>query len=148
MAEIRHRVGITAPQTAVYERFATKDGLVSWWTEDVRGRSAPGDKLTFTFGSSDRSVTMEVIELTPNERVVWRCVEGPEQWVDGLLTFDVRAGDDETVLLFTHEGWREPDEFMHHCSTKWASFLIGLKIGMETGQTRAFPYDEKINHGD
>src|SRR5262245_46935242 len=110
MAEIRHRVGITAPPSAVYERLATKAGLISWWTEDVRGRSAPGDKLTFTFGSPERSVTMEVLELTPDERVAWRCVEGPEQWVDGLFTFDVRPAGDETVLLFTHEGWREPDE--------------------------------------
>jgi hypothetical protein len=34
-------------------------------------------------------------------------------------------------LLFTHAEWREPDEFIHHCSTKWAYFLLGLKAWLE-----------------
>ena len=31
-----------------------------------------------------------------------------------------RQVDDYTIVLFKHEGWEEPVEFMHHCSTKWA----------------------------
>ena len=42
---------------------------------------------------------------------------------------DLKDGDGETVVLFTHADWREPVEFMHHCSTKWATFLIGLRNG-------------------
>jgi hypothetical protein len=26
-----------------------------------------------------------------------------------------------TTVLFKYEGWQEPVEFMHHCSTKWAA---------------------------
>ncbi len=50
---------------------------------------------------------------------------GPSEWVDTEFTFELQQGgaDGETVLLFTNDGWREPVEFMHHCSTKWASFL-------------------------
>ena len=41
-------------------------------------------------------------------------------------------------LLFKHEGWREPVEFMHHCSTKWAIFLMSLKSLVETGKGARF----------
>ena len=43
------------------------------------------------------------------------------------------------MLLFTHAGWREPVEFMDHCSTKWASFLLGLKARLEAGDGTPFP---------
>ena len=33
------------------------------------------------------------------------------------------------MLLFTNADWREPVEFMHHCSTKWGYHLLGLKGG-------------------
>ncbi len=148
MVDIRHRVGIAATPHAVYEQLATTEGLAQWWTQDVSGRAAVGDKLRFEFGSPDRYFVMEVVELVPNERVVWRCIEGPDEWVGSDLTFDIRAGDGETVLLFTHAGWREPVEFMHHCSTKWAAYLIGLKQALETGQGAPCPHDVKISNWD
>ncbi len=41
--------------------------------------------------------------------------------------------------------WREPVEFMAHCSTKWAYFLLGLKAGLEGGEYTAYPDDMKIS---
>jgi hypothetical protein len=147
MPEIRHRVGVVAPPATVYEQLATTSGLQQWWTEDVRGTSSIGDNLTFRFGAPDRGFVMEVVELVPDERVAWRCVEGPAEWVGTDITFDLRAGD-ETAILFTHAGWREPVEFMYHCSAKWASYLIGLKQGVESGHHRPFPHDERVSSWD
>ena len=48
------------------------------------------------------------------------------------------AENDETVLLFKHGGWREEVEFMYHCSTQWAHFLIGLRKFLETGEGTAY----------
>jgi hypothetical protein len=36
-------------------------------------------------------------------------------------------------VLFEHRGWAEPVEFMNHCSTKRAVFLLSLKQLLETG---------------
>jgi uncharacterized protein YndB with AHSA1/START domain len=148
MFDIRHRVGIAAAPSSVYGQLATTDGLRSWWTTDVRGRAEVGEKLSFHFGGPDRFFVMEVVEQTPDERVVWRCVEGPAEWVDTDFTFQLGAADGETVVLFTHGGWREPVEFMHHCSTKWASYLLGMKHGLEGGRARPYPDDEKISRWD
>jgi hypothetical protein len=37
---------------------------------------------------------------------------------------------------------------MHHCSTKWASFLFGLMELVERGSGRPVPHDFKIHVGD
>ncbi len=145
MADIRHRVGIAAPQAHVYETLTTTTGLSGWWTRDVDGDPSPGGTLRFYFGSPEPSIVMEVAELTPAHHVGWRCVQGAGDWVGTNLTFDLRPSGDETVLMFTHADWREPVEFMHHCSTKWAYFLLGLKAGLEDGTATPFPDDQHID---
>jgi hypothetical protein len=47
--------------------------------------------------------------------------------------------------LFEHAGWSEPVEFMHHCSTKWGSFLMSLKSLVETGAGAPAPQDVQIS---
>ena len=146
MVDIRHRVGITAPAGRVYQALATRDGLSGWWTRDVRGTSEAGGKLEFFFGGSEPAAVMEVIDLVPDRRVAWRCVEGPDEWVGTSLTFDLApgGGDGETVLRFSHADWREPTELMSHCSTKWAYFMLGLRAGLEGGGGAAMPYPDDM----
>ncbi len=145
MAEIRHRIGIGAQQDTVYEALATTEGLAGWWTRTIDGTSERGGTLRFLFGSADRSAVMDVTELDPGRRVGWRCVGGPDEWIDTDVTFDLTPGDGETVLQFTHANWSEPVEFMAHCSTKWALFLLGLKAGLEGGVATPYPNDARIS---
>jgi uncharacterized protein YndB with AHSA1/START domain len=145
MADIRHRVGMAAPAEQVYGALATVEGLSRWWTRDTAGDPAVGGKLEFFFGQPEPAAVMEVAELVPGRRVAWRCVQGPDEWVDTTLTFDLSGSDGETVVLFSHADWREPVEFMHHCSTKWAYFLLGLKAGLEGGSATPYPEDMAIS---
>lgn len=148
MADIRHRVGVTAPERRVYEWLATREGLAEWWTRDVRGDAGQGGRLAFYFASPEPSAIMEVVEATPGRCVRWRCVEGPAEWVGTTVTFDLTSpshAPGETVVLFTHADWREPVEFMHHCSTRWGYFLLSLKAGLEAGKATPFPDDLKIS---
>ncbi len=144
MADIRHRVGIGAPQAHVYRALTTTDGLAGWWTEDVRGDPSVGGALEFYFGGEKPGAVMEVVEAAPNH-VQWRCVGGAEEWVGTIITFDLKSEDGETVVLFTHANWREPIEFMYHCSTKWAYFMVSLKGWVEVAMGNAYPNDMKIS---
>jgi transposase-like protein len=45
-------------------------------------------------------------------------------------------------------GWKEPVEFMHHCSTKWATYLMSLKSLVETGEGRPSPRDVHVAFPD
>jgi uncharacterized protein YndB with AHSA1/START domain len=145
MADIRHRVGIDAPAERVYEALTTTEGISQWWTHDVRGDGAQGGELGFYFGSPEPSAVMRVTEAVPNTRVVWRCVAGVQEWIDTTFTFDLKETDGETVVLFTNADWREPVEFMHHCSTRWGYFLISLKLLLETGKGTPYPDDLKAS---
>jgi uncharacterized protein YndB with AHSA1/START domain len=145
MAEIRHRIGVDAPITDVYEAVATREGTRRWWTREVEGESRVGGELAFRFGRPEPSAVMELVELTPPARVEWRCVRGPDDWRGTSVTFDLRDGGDETVLVFTHGGWREPVEFMHHCSTAWGYYLLSLKHALEDGRATPWPDNEPIS---
>lgn len=144
-AGIWHRVGISAPEQQVYEALATIEGLSAWWTPDVRGEAALGGKLEFYFGGDEPGAVMEVTDLDPGRRVAWRCLQGADEWVGTDLTFDLTPGPSETVVLFAHTNWREPLEFMSHCSMKWAVYLLGLKAGLEGGVATPFPDEPKIS---
>jgi uncharacterized protein YndB with AHSA1/START domain len=146
MNDIRHRVGIAAPAERVYEALATREGLSGWWTRDVRGESEVGKQLAFYFGGTEPAAVMEVTALVPGRRVAWRCVAGPEEWVGTTFTFDLQDSADEIAIAFTNAGWREPIEFMHHCSTKWAYFLLTLRASLQGGKAAPYPDDEKISN--
>jgi uncharacterized protein YndB with AHSA1/START domain len=147
MVDILHRVGITTSQDAVYQALTTTEGLAGWWTTDVRGDGDAGGVLAFHFaGAPDPGgFDMRVLEAKPAERVLWEVVEGPEEWIGTQISWDLRADGDYTIILFTHQGWREPVEFMHHCSTKWATFLMSLKSLLETGAGAPAPLDVRIS---
>ncbi|GAA1720709.1 SRPBCC domain-containing protein [Isoptericola hypogeus] len=145
MVDILHRVGVRTPDPkTVYDALTTVEGLGAWWTDDTTGSAdVVGGALEFRFPSG--GFDMEVVELRPPERVAWRVVGGPDEWVGTTIGWDLRQVGDYTIVLFTHQGWREPVEFMHHCSTKWASFLLSLKALGETGAGAPAPRDVQID---
>jgi uncharacterized protein YndB with AHSA1/START domain len=136
---------MSAPLQTVYQAVATTEGISDWWTRDgVRGDSSEGSRIQFFFGQPEPSAVMEVIRLDPNGQVSWKCVEGADEWVGTKLDFDLSHDDGETVVLFTHADWREPTEFMAHCSARWAYFLLSLKSLLELGKGTPFPEDLKF----
>ena len=122
----------------------TVAGLSKWWTSQTSGESKMGGTIQFRFDGFGPD--MQVTELRPGKKVAWKCVTGPDEWVGTDLTFDLTDSGGETVLLFAHRNWREPVEFMHHCSTKWAVFLLGLKTGLEGGKFTPYPDDLRISN--
>ncbi|GAA0898748.1 SRPBCC domain-containing protein [Virgisporangium ochraceum] len=141
MVDILHRVGVKdATPENVYEALTTVDGLAGWWTTDT---SEHDGVLRFRFppiGGFD----MEVLETRPAERVTWKVVDGPEEWIGTTVDWQLRREGEYTVILFGHRGWKEPVEFMNHCSTKWATFLLSLKSLVENGKGSPAPDDVRV----
>lgn len=146
MAEILHRIGATASPDTVYAALTTIDGLAGWWT--AKTTDAGDDVIRFRFDvpHGEDGFDMLVLETVPAELVRWEVVDGPAEWVGTQIRFDLKQEDDFTIVLFRHEGWREPVEFMYHCSTKWATFLMSLKEFTETGSGRPAPDDVQISN--
>jgi uncharacterized protein YndB with AHSA1/START domain len=149
MAEILHRVSIAAPPSEVHDLIATNEGIERWWTgRTVDGDTAVGGRLALYFSRGDApSAVMEILDDRP-ERIAWRCVEGPEDWLETRITFSLKPGPDGgTTLLFEHAGWREPNEFMGGCTTNWGAYLTGLKSGAEGSGFGAYPAGEVSRWG-
>ncbi len=142
MPDILHRVGIKSTPQKVFKALSTIDGLSHWWVVGTRGNPKKGGIIDFDFAD------MRVVESKPNKVVKWKCVKGPKPWVGTELTFELKSKKDETFVLFTHANWEKADEFMRHCSTKWAIFLLSLKGWLEREEGRPAPYDIKIGNGD
>lgn len=142
--DILHRIGIHhATPDQVYDALTTIDGLAGWWTEKTEGSAEPGGVIAFRFipGGFD----MKVLERDPGRLVRWEVVDGPPEWLGTTIRWELEKRDDYTIVLFKHEGWREAVEFMHHCSTKWAIYLMSLKQLVETGEGAPAPRDVMIS---
>jgi uncharacterized protein YndB with AHSA1/START domain len=146
MVDILHRIAAKGADPAqTYDALATLEGLSRWWTENTTGTTDVGGRISFKFENGD--FEMEVAELQAGERVLWEVVGGSApEWIGTKIHWDLKPEGDHTVVLFKHEGWREPVEFMHHCSTKWGSFLMSLKQYLETGQGAPWPRDVHIDN--
>jgi len=145
MAEISHRVGIKASPEKIYEALTTNNGLAQWWTNDISGAGEVGSIIEFRFngGGPDFAVS----ELVPNKIVRWKhSGDMPESWMGTEILFQLKSEGEQTFVRFTHSNWKEPTDFMAHCSTKWAVFLISLKDAVETNQGKPFPNDIQIDH--
>jgi uncharacterized protein YndB with AHSA1/START domain len=143
MPDILHRVGIKASTQDVYKALATIDGLAGWWTSTTRGDSKVSGEIHFQFG--DRGFFgVKVLELVPGKRVLWEVVKGPDKWVGTKIGFELKQEGAQATVLFKHQDWSEPSEFMHHCSTKWATFLMSMKSFVELGKGSPFPDDVHI----
>jgi hypothetical protein len=100
--------------------------------------------LQFRFAAG--GFDMKVLELHPAKGVLWQVVDGPEEWIGTKVSWELKHEGDYTIVLFKHQGWKEPVEFMHHCSTKWGVFLMSLKSLLETGKGAPEPNDIKIDN--
>jgi hypothetical protein len=114
-----------------------------------KGESKVGGVLQFRFSAGDVDIggfDMKVLELHPPTRVLWQVVGGPEDWIGTKISWELKQEGEYSIVLFKHQGWKEPVEFMHHCSTKWAIFLMSLKSLLETGKGTPNPDDIKIDN--
>jgi uncharacterized protein YndB with AHSA1/START domain len=150
MADIIHRVGIKAPAAKVFDALASAKAVGGWWTREASGGAKAGEEMTFVFRKAEGTVLgsfkIDIQELTPAKRVAWRVQDGPPEWVGTDITFDLSEQDGQTIVLFAHRKWKEPVEFMAHCSMKWAIVMLSLREFVETGTGRPSPDDVKIDN--
>ena len=150
MADIIHRIGVRAPAAEVYEAVSTTQGVAGWWTRDTTGSATAGATVDVRFRNTDGKdigqMQFEVTKLEPHRDVRWRFLAGPPEWLGTEATFQFQQEGDMTILVFGPRNWKEPVEFMAHCSMKWAVFLLSLRELLETGQGKPAPDDLKIDN--
>jgi uncharacterized protein YndB with AHSA1/START domain len=138
MASILLRFPVQADPETVYDALATQDGVRQWWSEKTSGPSGTGSIMKVSFPETPMAFDFRVDQDVASERVVWRCLSGPPEWIDTDISFDIQPGDDEPSVLFTHDGWASTEQSFPFIAYSWAQILPRLKELVETGT--ANPY--------
>jgi uncharacterized protein YndB with AHSA1/START domain len=147
----------------VFSAITTQDGLAGWWTPGAKATPTRGSTATFPFGPTYFK-EMEITELSPSNQLQWRCVKGCDEWVGTTISFELQAGDKEslsksryelsdqieqlpydhgTLVIFGHHGWKELSPMFAECNYTWGRFLRSLKLWCETGKGRPWPYQHR-----
>lgn len=131
MVDILHRIGIAAVPCEVYAALTDRGRMASWWTREINGEPDVGSMIHFNFGERG-FFDMKLIELDPDNSVVWEVVNGPSEWIGTKILWDLSPYGTDTTVRFKQKGWRARVYFMHRWRTKWTTFLLSLKSLLET----------------
>jgi len=112
---IERELRIDATPEVVYEVISSPEHLREWWPDDAELDPVPGATGVITFGdpaSPDAKVeAITVVEADPPHRFAFRWVydDGASPAPDNslLVTFDLVAAGDGTLLRFKETGFRE-----------------------------------------
>lgn len=124
---ISHRITIKASPDKVFKALSTLEGLRSWYTPHVEGSAGHGKEAAFKFTGRE-PFRWRFIELVPNSRVRWECVEGPGSASGTTVTFRLSdKGNGRTTLECDHEEWPDEHESLPTCNTFWGILMGHLR---------------------
>ena len=139
MATILLRMPVDAESKAVHENLATSEGVNGWWSNHTSGPDGVGSTMKVAFPDAPITFDFEVTDERPGERVAWRCLAGPPEWIGTDVSFDIETDDEgNTSVLFSHSGWATTEESFPFIAYSWAQILPRLKKLVESGDRDPF----------
>lgn len=107
----------------------------SWWSgfynESFSGETKElNDEFSFRAGDGAHYSKQKLVEVIPNERVVWiiteselNFLEQKDEWVGTKVVFEISEKDGKTELVFTHQGLTPEIECYDSCAPAWSMYL-------------------------
>jgi len=138
MATILLRVPLDAKPGAAYDAVASSEGVNGWWSNHTEGPDGVGSTMKVGFPDAPMTFDFEVVEDVAGERVAWKCLAGPPEWIGTEITFGIQTQGGETSVLFAHDGWSTTKESFPFIAYSWAQILPRLKKLAETGESDPF----------
>lgn len=134
MVDLTHQVPINAPAARVYAAVATTEGNRGWWTADSVLDTRAGGQAEFGFERRAVVFRMRIDRLVPGKAVAMSCIGGQSEWTGTTLSWTIESAGEQSVLRFTHGGWRELSDYCASCNTTWGHLLYRLKAFVESGK--------------
>ncbi len=107
----------------------------SWWSglygETFEGNSEKqGDEFSFLAGGGMHYTKQKLVELVPNEKLVWLVteanlsfVEKNDEWKGTKLMFEISPERDKTRVVFTHIGLVPEFQCYNSCAPAWTQYV-------------------------
>lgn len=132
-----HRLAFYAAPERVCQVLTAFEGIRHWRTRDAELDSWVGGTGEFRFYEMQRVTRVRVDEIIPSARVRWTTIASfrPE-WEGTVITFDLRAGGDGTVLAFAHCGFAQVDETYALTTTGWGTTSSACGSTWRPGRVR------------
>lgn len=113
-----------------------------WWSEEIEGRTDHVGAIWHYHFQDIHRCTMEVTELVPSEKVVWRVLDNDfkfthdkHEWIGNTIVFDIAEKDGKTEVTFTQHGLTPAYECYEICEGAWTNYVTdSLKGLIETGK--------------
>jgi hypothetical protein len=112
------------------EAFAAINDPRGWWSHQIDGDT---DRLGAEFHYDNlpaHEATMRVVELVPDERVVWECldntfdfIDDKTEWIGTKPRFEISKDGERTRVTFTHAGLVPDHECFDVCSNAWGGYI-------------------------
>ncbi len=127
-------VTLLAEQTP-QEVFQAIVNVQAWWVgyfnEVFSGDTEKlHDEFTFHAGEGAHYSKQKLVEVIPNQKVVWLITDGElsfvekrDEWVGTKVIFEISEKDGKTQLVFTHEGLTPEMECYESCAPAWTQYL-------------------------
>ncbi len=144
MANIKNYLTIDAGASKIYEAITTENGIKNWWTDDCSIKPEIGFINEFRFDKGYCKY-IEVTNLEEGKRVDWKFVDGNEEWMGTVFSFEIMENDGKSDLRFYHNNWKEETDYFGVCSYHWGRFMASLKSYVETGLGQPFK-SEAVNN--
>jgi len=115
--------------------FDTVRNVRLWWSglyaEEFTGSSEKlDDEFSFRAGDGAHYSKQKLIEIIPNQRLVWRVEESAltflhdtSEWTGTTIAFDIHENSGKTQITFTHSGLTPEMECYTSCAPAWTAYL-------------------------
>jgi hypothetical protein len=139
MATILLRVPVEGDPKVAYDALSTAEGVKGWWSTHTEGPQGAGSTMKVAFPDAPMTFDFEVTDETAGERVAWRCLSGPPEWIGTEVSFDIQTDHDgNTSVLFAHDGWKTVKQSFPFIAYSWAQILPRFKKLVESGERDPF----------
>ena len=93
-----------------------------------------GSKWEHTTKENEVWVTGEVLECTPEKRLVISWADPDKLKDESRVTFEIEAAEEMTCLVVTHDQLKAGSKMLKGVSNGWPKVLSSLKTFLETGK--------------
>lgn len=136
--KLEREIRIDAPPEIVFDVVSRPEHIKMWWADDASFEPVPGAFGELVWGDRAEVARITVVDVDPPRTFAFRWVAPDDQVPDAgnslLVTIELEAAGDGTILRLTESGWREKgweaavlEEAFHDHARGWDMFLGRLQ---------------------
>jgi hypothetical protein len=105
------------------------NNVTGWWATNVKGNTNDLDDI-FTVRFGKTFSTIKVIEIIPNEKLVWLITDcdlplfkNPKDWLNTRIVWELNNENGERIVKMTHDGLTPDASCYEDCKKGWTFYV-------------------------